>query len=195
MVDQTSKQAALDQQGINIKSRAALLTDSEQAVPAASSALQYLNAAKSIMDSKGATVGAYGGLLTGASKILGGGPQSTNYQELAKYLGNAAVQSGKANFPNATQSEVGLQLTELSPSKEMNEDTINNLLSTNIRSAKYTISSANRAKSYLDNGNDPQNFEKWNQDYYPRDKLVNATRTATGPNGEKLYRVNGQWVP
>lgn len=182
VVDQTTKEKALKTQEINLTQRLKLLQDSEQATSAAATSLQYMHAAKSIMDSKGATVGVYGGLLAKASQVMGGGPQSQNYQELAKYLGNAAIQMGKANFPNATQSEVGLQMTELSPNTKMDDATINNLLNTNIRSSQYTLDSANRAKDYVDRGGgDPNNFNKWNQKYYPRDRIINTPTEGAVP--------------
>lgn len=185
----------LQNQTITQGAAAKLKADSDQAVPAAASALQYMTAAKAILQSKGAPVtGLYGPAANLVSRTFGG-VNSSNYQEVAKYLGNAAAQNAKANFPNATQSEMGMQFNELSPNVSMNDDTINDLLSTNIRGAKYVMDTANRTKPYVDSGNDPQNFEKWNQKYYPREKLVNATRTATGPNGQKLYLVNGKWAP
>lgn len=190
----TQSPIALARQKASLDSATQLKKDSDDAVSGASSAMQYLKAAKSIMDTKGATVGAYGGLVSQASRFLPfGGTDATNYQEVAKYLGNAAVQAGRANFPNATQSEVGLQLGELSPNVKMTDDAVNDLLATNLRSSRYTLDSANRAKAYLDANRDPQNFEKWNQSYYPRDKLVNAQASATGKNGQKIYYVNGRW--
>jgi hypothetical protein len=194
VVDQTTRDAALKQQDINIANRNALLKDSEAATNAGATAMQYLKAAKSIMDSKGATVGAYGSLLTSASRWMGGGPQSTNYQELAKYLGNAAAQQAQGNFPNATQSEVHMQFNELSPNVGMDDATIKKLLNTNIRSTDYALKSASRVKDYLAQGNEPTNFAKWNQKYYDRDKYVNAP-AATNAQGERMYLVNGKWVP
>ena len=194
VVDQTTRDAALKQQDLNIGNRNALLKDSEAATNAGATAMQYLKAAKSIMDSKGATVGAYGSLLTNASRWMGGGPQSTNYQELAKYLGNAAAQQAQANFPGATQSEVHMQFNELSPNVSMDDATIKKLLNTNIRSTDYALKSASHVKDYLAQGNEPTNFAKWNQKYYDRDKLVNAPM-ATNAQGQRLYFVNGKWVP
>ncbi len=195
MVDQTTRDAALKQQDINIANRNGLLKDSEAATNAGATARQYLTAAQAIMASKGAPVtGLYGTVANQVSRAFGG-INSTNYQEVAKYLANAAAQQAQASFPNATQSEVHMQFNEMSPNVSMNDDTIKDLLSTNIRNIDYTTKSAGRVKNYLDNANDPQNFAKWNQKYYPRDKLVNSTRTASGPNGRKLYLVNGQWVP
>jgi hypothetical protein len=170
----TASPATLDQQKTTVDSRTKLLKDSEDATNAGASSLQYLQAAKSIMDSKGKPVtGIFGPIASDISRLYGG-VNATNYQEVAKYLGNAAVQSGRANFPNATQSEVGLQLNELSPSVKMTDSAINELLDTNLRSSKYTLDSASRVKSYLDSNGDPQNFSKWNQAYYPREKIVNA---------------------
>lgn len=192
--DQLSRDAAMKQQDLNISNRNALLKESEAATNAGATAMQYLKAAKSIMDSKGATVGAYGSLLTSASRWMGGGPQSTNYQELAKYLGNAAAQQAQANFPSATQSEVHMQFNELSPNVSMDDATIKKLLNTNIRSTDYGLKSASHVKDYLAKGNEPTNFAKWNQTYYDRDKLVNAPM-ATNAQGERLYFVNGKWAP
>jgi len=194
VVDQTTRDAALKQQDLNIANRNALQKESEAATNAGATAMQYLKAAKSIMDSKGATVGAYGSLLTNASRWMGGGPQSTNYQELAKYLGNAAAQQAQANFPGATQSEVHMQFNELSPNVSMDDATIKKLLNTNIRSTDYALQSASHVKDYLAQGNEPTNFAKWNQKYYDRDKLVNAPM-ATNAQGQRLYFVNGKWVP
>lgn len=194
VTDQLNRDAALKQQDLNIANRNQLQKDSEAATNAGATAMQYLKAAKSIMDSKGATVGAYGGLLTSASRWMGGGPQSTNYQELAKYLGNAAAQQAQGNFPNATQSEVHMQFNELSPNVSMDDATIKKLLNTNIRSTDYALKSASRVKDYLAQGNEPMNFAKWNQRYYDRDKLVNAP-AATNAQGVKMYFVNGKWVP
>lgn len=195
VTDQLSRDAAVRQQDINIASRTALLKDSEAATNAGAMARQYLTAAQAIMNSKGAPVtGLYGPIANQVSRAFGT-INSTNYQEVAKYLGNAAAQQAQANFPNATQSEVHMQFNEMSPNVSMNDDTIKDLLATNLRNTDYMTQSAARVKNYLDSGNDPQNFAKWNQKYYPRDKLVNATRSATGPNGQKLYLVNGRWVP
>jgi hypothetical protein len=209
--------AQAEQAKATVQARTDLLKDSQDATSSAAQSLQYLTAAKSIMDSKGATVGAYGGLVNQASKWIPlGNTDATNYAEVAKYLGNAALASAKGTYgAKMTQSEVGLQLNELSPSVHMPDQAISNLLDSNIKSAQYTIDSARRLKPYLASGGDPQSYAEWNQKYYPRDKVINgagptspqgaqATRpgqqasgavpTATGPNGQKLYLRNGQWV-
>ena len=146
------------------------------------------------MQSKGAPVtGLYGPAANYLSKTVGG-VDSTNYQKAAKYLGNAAVQMGNANFPNHTQSGVDMNMTELNPNLSMNDATITDLLNTNIRSTKYTLDSIDRAKKYVDAGNEPLNFPTWNNQKFRRDVIVNADQSATGPNGQKIYKLGGRWL-
>lgn len=157
--------------------RTELLKDGEDATRAASLSNQYLVAAKQILDSKTVpTTGPLGSLLAKASALMPGQHvDASNYQEVAKYLGNAALANAKGIYgARMTQSEVGLQLNELSPSVHMTDQAIRNLLDQNIRSSQYTIDSASRAKSYLAAGKDPQNFAKAEQKYFPRDQIVNA---------------------
>jgi hypothetical protein len=159
-----------------VESRNSLLQDSSEATQAAAQSLTYNKAAKAIMDSKGATVGAYGGLMSQASKYLPlGNVDATNYQEVAKYLGNAALAAAKGTYgAKMTQSEVGLQLNELSPSTHMTADAINDLLGENIRNAQYTVDSGKRAEKFLAAGNDPRRFKVWNEKYFPQAQSVNA---------------------
>jgi hypothetical protein len=170
--------------------RTELLKDGEDATRAAALSNQYLVAAKQILDSKQVpTTGPLGHLLAQASALMPGQHvDASNYQEVAKYLGNAALANAKGIYGSRmTQSEVGLQLNELSPSVKMTDQTIRNLLDQNIRSSQYTIDSASRARSYLAAGKDPQNFAKAEQRYFPRDKIVNApgsdgSNAAPAPN-------------
>jgi hypothetical protein len=178
--NQSDLAANTDQAKANVASRQTLKVDSDDATKAASQAQTYLQAAQSVMDSKGATVGAYGALVAKAS-ALGLGPiaDATNYQEVAKYLGNAALANARGIYGNRmTQSEVGLQLNELSPSVHMTDSAINNLLATNQKAAQYTIDSAKRVVPYLAAGNDATNFGKWNQQYWNQSNTVNGPRPA-----------------
>jgi hypothetical protein len=105
----TPTPAQLDQQKATVTARTDLLKDSQDATQAAASSLQYLQAAKSIMDSKGATVGAYGGLINTLSRYTGfnGSTDAANYAEIAKNLGNAALANAKGIYgQRMTQSEV-----------------------------------------------------------------------------------------
>lgn len=156
--------------------------DSGDATKAASQALTYLRAAQDVMNSKGGTTGAWQSVIAQAARWLPGVqvPATSNYQELAKYLGNAALANAKGIYgPKMTQSEVMLQLHELSPSVSMNDDTVKDLLSTNMRSAQYTIDTAKRAAAYTKIGNDPAKFPQWNQKYWPQEDIVNAKPAAS----------------
>lgn len=178
--------AGMSKQGVDSQAaRTALLKDSESATSAAQVSNQYMQAAKQILESKQVPVtGPMGALIAKASAILPGQHvDATNYQEMVKYLGNAGVAAAKGNFPNMTQSELGLQLNEFSPSIKMTDGALRNLLDTNVRSAQYTMDSASRVKGYLANGGagkggDPQNFYKWEAAYFPRAQIVNPPGSA-----------------
>ena len=83
----TQAPMALVTQQTNLRNATKLLNDTDAATGVAASTLQYIRAAQSIMQSHGATVGAYGGLFADASRYSGpftGKVDSTNYQELGK---------------------------------------------------------------------------------------------------------------
>src|SRR6267142_4495837 len=185
--------------------RKLLQEDAEQTAQSSAASLQFGLAAKQIMDSKGKPVtGLFGPAAKTISSVFGG-VNATNYQEVAKYLGNLAVQTGKGNFPNATQKEVGLQFEQLSPSTAQTESALRDLLDANIRTSQYTLDTANRAGKYLDragyNG-DPQQFFRWNQAHFPREDLSKqAPSTAgtqegavgTSKSGKPIVFANGHW--
>jgi hypothetical protein len=180
-LNQSDLAANTEQAKANVTARQTLKTDSDDATKAAAQAQAYLQAAKSIVDSKGATLGAYGGLMAQASKYSPFTGDATNYQEVAKYLGNAALSNARGIYGNRmTQSEVGLQLNELSPSVHMTDDAIRNLINTNLKSAQYTIDSAKRVVPFLAAGNDPANFGKWNQQYWNQSNSVNGPPARPG---------------
>lgn len=164
-----------------IESRNKLMQDSSDATTAAGQSLQYLKAAQAIMTGKGAPTVALPGEIRAQIGSVFGTVNATNYQEVAKYLGNAALSNAKQTYGSRmTQSEVGLQLNELSPSVKMTPDAIKNLLGTNIRNAQYTIDTANRARTYVKNGNDPMQFGQWNQQYWPRDSVNSPAGNSAG---------------
>ena len=128
-----------------------------------------------MLDSKGVLPksGPVAGLIQQAARVVGG-DYATNYQEIAKYLGNAALQNGKANFgKNFTQKEVDLQLNQLSPSNHMTDGAVANLIDSSKRNMQYAIASAQRSRQFLASGGDPQQFADWNQKYWDRSKTVN----------------------
>lgn len=180
-----------------VQARTDLLKDSQDATSAAAQSMQYMQAAKAILNSKQVpTTGAYGALIAKASALMPGqSVDATNYAEVAKYLGNAALAQAKGIYgARMTQSEVGLQLNELSPSTKMTDAAIRDLLDTNIRSAAYTINAARKSKVYLASGGDPQKYSDWLENYYPRAQTVNnpqPTRPGQQTSGQRTITRTG----
>jgi hypothetical protein len=220
---QSATPAQGDQQKATVAARTDLLKDSADATSSAAQSLQYLQAAKAVMatQSKSAPAGLSApaqAIVSRAADALGiGGDYATRYQELAKYLGNSALASAKQTYgARMTQSEVGLQLNELSPSTKMTDAAINDLLDTNVRNAQYTIATARRVRPYLTAGNDPQSFAEFNEQYFPRAQTVNGPTPSASLRGDRtgadnnggfvvgrryrdaqgrtaVYMANGQW--
>lgn len=182
---QEQQSANVDAQKANIASAQTLKTQSDQAVAAAASAQTYLQAAKAIIDSKGAAVGAYGGLVAKASAFVGDYKgDASNYQELAKYLNNAAIAAAKGNYGSGlTEKELELQLTGASPSVDKTPGALKDLVEENLRNSKYTLDTANRVVPYLKAGNDPTNFNKWNQSTWNQSAAVNKPTQAQAASG------------
>jgi hypothetical protein len=168
----------VDQRKATVQARTDLLKDSADATATAATALQYTQAAQAIMASKGKPVtGLFGPIANEISRVWGG-VNATNYAEVAKYLGNAALQGAKQQYgARMTQSEVQLQLNELSPSTHMTDDAITKLLATNSKSLQYTIQSGQLTRKYLGAGGDPQQFAEWREQYWPRSKTINEQAT------------------
>jgi hypothetical protein len=206
----TPTPAELDQQKATQAARTDLLSNAQEATNSGAQALQYMRAARAIMESKGAPVtGPLGALVAKASSAFGG-VDATNYQEVAKYLGNSAIQAGKQNFGKGmTQNDVTLQKDELSPSVHMTDDALKNLLDSGIRNTQYTMDSAKRVPQYLTHGRDPQQFAQWNDEHFSRSDAVNkqpeqpkqtsqpaaATEGAksTSKSGKPIVFSNGHW--
>ena len=162
-----------------VDARTDLLKGAGDTTKSAAQAMTYLKAAQDILDSKGTTTGNWNSLLAQAAKWVPGVQldSTTNYQELAKYLGNAALNSAKASGnPNHTEGEVELQLNELSPNTRMNDDAVHDLLAKNIANAQYVMDSNRRVRPYLAWGKDPRSFGDWNQKYFAQQDIVNAAK-------------------
>jgi hypothetical protein len=158
----------------------------------------YLKAAQDILDSKGATLGKYGSLVSNLSKLLPftGNVDASNYVQIAKYLGNAALQGAKQNYgARMTQKEVDLQLHELSPSVDMPESAVRDLVGEMGRNAQYAIAAGSHAKKYLAAGNDPREYEDYLQHYYPRDEFVNAKPATPAPTRPGQQTSGTQQAP
>jgi hypothetical protein len=188
----TPSDAVVNQMKATSGARQALQSDAEATAQSSGAALQFAKAARQIMDSKGAPVTGFFGPVAKTVSSVFGKVDATNYQEVAKYLGNLAVQTGKANFSNTTDKNTALQFEQLNPSTANTDEALKGLLDSNIRTNQYTLDTANRATNYLDQGSkgyngDPQKFFRWNQEHYPRAEVVNAPDKSVTVNSKADY--------
>jgi hypothetical protein len=140
---------------------------------------------------------------------------------LNKDLTQNALQSGKLMFGSKyTESEVGLMLTKANASGEMTPQAIHELLLQDNLRSQYAIQKQQDYEQYTSKGGDPRKFDGWYNTNFslqkfatqnraaadatlkaqeagpqrPGQQASGAVQTATGPNGQKLYLRNGQWV-
>ncbi len=173
--DIKNKQAAA---GVNLKE------DVNKGLPATQQALTFYKAAQDIMDSKGANTGKWSAVLAHAGAWVPGiqVPDTTNYQELSKYLGNAALNAGKSLFPKMTQKEGDWILNKLNPSPTMNEDAVRDMIKTGTAMSQYTLDSAKRVGAYLRLNGDATRFNDWNGHYWPMsDAIKSGKPTSPAP--------------
>lgn len=152
-----------------------LSKDAKLTIDASQQAITYLQAAKRIMMARGApVVGLYGNVLAEINRIAPHGVDASNYQMVAKFLSNAALQNTKQIYgSDPTEKEIALQLHQLNPSTTMQYPAIMNLLDENLRNAQYMFQSAQRIPVYLAHGKNPMWFPEWNSKYWPQQKFVN----------------------
>lgn len=106
---------------------------------------------------------------------LSQGKIPTDTAELAKLLGNAAIQVSKGNFAdNLTNDKTNLQLHELSPSTGAPGPAIDTMIHQNVATIGYEMAAAHRVTQYLHAGNEPLQFPDWNQQYWPAEKIIPA---------------------
>jgi len=187
--------------------RSTLLQKASTDTDTAAQSDTYLKAAQQIMQSKGAPLtGSWPATITNEISRLYGGVNATNYQEVAKYLGNAALQNARQSYGSRmSTTEVNLQMNELSPSTHMTPTAITGLISQMRSQAQYGIDSANRVRGYVAAGNDPRQFEVWNQKYFPRETIVGGGpgkapngapqegASNTSKSGKPIVFTNGHW--
>jgi hypothetical protein len=166
-------------------SRQQLAKDSNDGIPAASAALTMYQAAQDILAKGRYDGGAWDARLSKeAGKYLPVGWQNAaktgDYQELAKMLGTAALQSGKAMFAKMTQMEAKMLTNELNPSPSMQPEAMRDMIDKGMRISQYTVDSAKRVPRYLQSGMDADQFKTWNQTHFPME--TETKPTAAKPN-------------
>jgi hypothetical protein len=155
--------------------RNALAKDTNQGIGAASAALTMYQAANDILAKGRYDGGAWDAKLSKeAGKYLPVGWQNAaktgDYQELAKMLGTAALQSGKGIFAKMTQMEAKMLTTELSPAPGMQPEAMRDMIAKGMKMAQYAVDSAKRVPHYLHTGLDANEFPTWNQEHFPMEK-------------------------
>ena len=158
--------------------RKELLGDSAALTNTAQRSLLYTQAAQQIMQSHGNVVGMGAGVKSEISRALKAagittGVDSTNYQTLSSFLANKAVEDFKQNFgARPAASEFNVQLNQIKPSPDMNDDTINNLLALNSKDLNYSLQTGHRAAEYASKNGDPLQFYDWNNTHFPRAQTI-----------------------
>jgi hypothetical protein len=147
-----------------------LAKTSNQGVGAAAASLTMYKAAQDVLAKGNYDGGAWNAELAKYSKWLPAGWQNHmagDYQEVAKYLGNAALQSGKGIFAKMTEKESDTVMHDLNPSPGMDPGALSDMIGRGAKTAQYALDSAKRVPAYLHSGNDANQFNSWNQEHFP----------------------------
>jgi hypothetical protein len=190
------------------EARNGLLKDVNEGAKPAVAALTMYKAAQDILAKGRYDGGAWDAeLAKNAGKYLPPGFQNAaktgDYQELAKMLGTAALQSGKGIFAKMTQMEAKMMTNELSPAPGMQPQAMRDMIDKGAKMAQYTVDSARRAGAYVASGKDARQFSSWNQEHFPMetetqpkpssDKFTVGKRYTDKNGNSKTYKGNGQW--
>lgn len=156
-----------------------LAKDSNQGVGAASAALTMYKAAQDVLAKGNYDGGAWNAELAKYGKWLPAGWQNHmtgDYQEVAKYLGNAALQSGKGIFAKMTEKESDTVMHDLNPSPGMDPGALREMIARGAKTAQYSLDSAKRVPAYLHGGKDANQFSSWNQEHFPMETETQPTQ-------------------
>jgi hypothetical protein len=156
-------------------SRASTFKDTQGMIAAQQQSLTFYKAAQQILaNPNGYRPGAINEVLAQAKRWVPGfeSLDTSDYQQVVKYLSNAAIQSAAQIFPKMTDSAKKLALTTLNPNAAQNPAALNEMVKTNMANSQYVIDTANRFKTYNMAGGDPRSFYDWNRQYFPQEKAV-----------------------
>jgi hypothetical protein len=169
-IGHTPPPPVMDDMNKQTASRIDLAKTSNQGVGAASAALTMYKAAQDVLDKGNYNGGAWNAELAKYSKWMPAGWQNHmtgDYQEVAKYLGNAALQSGKGIFAKMTEKESDTVMHDLNPSPGMDPNALRDMISRGAKTAQYSLDSAKRVPAYLSAQKDANQFPTWNQEHFP----------------------------
>ena len=163
-----------------IEKKAELLDDAKSMTASSAQGLVYVQAAQALMKTDGVPTGLSAPARVAISRAaqaigLTPGTGATENQELAKYLGNLAVQNFKQNFgARPAAKEFDIQMGELNPESTMTPTAIKGLLDFNSRNLNYMLQTGHRAAEYSQKNGDPQQFYDWNNSHFPQSTAVNG---------------------
>jgi hypothetical protein len=169
-IGQTPPPNVLEDMKNQTAARNDLAKTSNQGVGAASASLTMYKAAQDVLAKGNYDGGAWNAELAKYSRWLPAGWQNHmtgDYQEIAKYLGNAALQSGKGIFSKMTEKESDTVMHDLNPSPGMDPGALHDMIGRGAMTAQYALDSAKRVPAYLHAGKDANQFNSWNQEHYP----------------------------
>jgi hypothetical protein len=147
-------------------------------VGSAAAALTMYKAAQDVLDKGNYNGGAWNAELAKYSKWLPAGWQdhmTGDYQEVAKYLGGAALQAGKGIFAKMTEKESDTVMHDLNPSPGMDPTALHDMIARGAKTAQYSLDSSKRVPAYLHSGNDANQFNSWNQEHFPMETETKPT--------------------
>jgi hypothetical protein len=170
--------------------RNSLAKDSNEGIKAASAALTMYQAAQDILAKGNYDGGAWDARLSkfaghylpnGWQAAVGNAQKTGDYQELAKMLGTAALQSGKSIFAKMTQMEAKMLTNELNPAPGMQPEAMRDMITKGQKMAQYAVDSSKRVPAYLHAGKDANQFPTWNQEHFPMETETKVTSSTKPP--------------
>jgi hypothetical protein len=189
--------AVLDDMQKQTAARNNLAKTANDGVGAAAAALTMYKAAQDVLAKGNYNGGAWNQELAKYSKWLPAGWQdhmTGDYQEIAKYLGNAALQSGKGIFSKMTEKESDTVMHDLNPSPGMDPTALSDMISRGAKMAQYSLDSTKRVPAYLHAGLDANQFGSWNQTHFPMETETKVTPSTPNAGVAPVPKYNDAQV-
>ena len=183
-IGQTPPPPVMEDMSKQTAARNDLAKTSSEGVNAASAALTMYKAAQDVLAKGAYNGGAWNAELAKYARWLPSGWQSHmtgDYQEVAKYLGNAALQSGKGIFAKMTEKESEAVMHDLNPSPAMDPSALREMIARGIKTAQYSLDGAKLVPAYLAARKDANQFGTWYQTHYPMEIETKPAGPASKP--------------
>lgn len=176
----------------------------DEVTAASSQALQRFQYAKQLLAKPDSywTAGVPGEVTAQLARFGINTPAGADRAEILKSLTQGALQGLKTTYgARPAMFDVKVNLEQAFPDpKTMNVKQLNATIDDNVRALNYDIQSGRRVLPYLRSGNDPSQFNTWNEKYFQRAANVNAgpgspNNGYSASNGGGTVRVinpNGQ---